>query len=215
MEPLFGRYEAAALLAVDRANGGELAPLEQVIGAFEGLFGQSVTAATFAESLSLLIDARLIDWGKGGLELTIEGRRFIRRAGSHWDQDFPDRVAEHLSRINEEDLAPEGELPAPTEDDILGSLKSLGRGGFDVRATGGAIAPSGMAGHHTMGARLTEGLPLGYGLRVEVPGMASPRAGSEPSSSPHPTSPEVTPPPPLVPPEQGGTEERDQGVDGS
>jgi hypothetical protein len=175
MESLFGRYEAAALLAVERANGGELAPLEQVVVSFEGLFGSSVTAGTFAESLALLVDAGLIDWTNHALELTLDGRRTIRRSGSHWDTDFPDKVADRLSRIDEEDLSPEGELPSPSEHDILGALHSLGRGRLEGNAPvpGEVIAPSGMAGHQTMGARLLTGLPIGYGLRVEVPGVSS------------------------------------------
>jgi hypothetical protein len=190
MESLFGRYEAAALLAVERANGGELAPLEQVIAAFEALFGSSVTAETFSESLSLLVDAGLIDWANHGLELTLDGRRTIRRSGSHWDHDFPDKVADRLSRIEEDDLAPEGELPAPSEEDILGALQSLGRGRLEGTAPvpGDVIAPSGMAGHQTIGARLLAGLPMGFGLRVEVPGVSSP-----PMAAPAPHVPLVAP----------------------
>ncbi|MHB8245568.1 MAG: hypothetical protein ACYDGN_09495 [Acidimicrobiales bacterium] len=182
MESMFGRYEAATLLAVERANGGELAPLEQVLVAFEGLFGSSVTAGTFAESLALLIDARLVDWANHGLELTLDGRRTIRRSGSHWDSDLPDKVAERLQRIEEDDLAPEGELPAPTEHDILGALASLGRGRLEGNAPviGDLMAPSRMAGRQTIGARLTTGLPSGFGVRVNIPGVGSrPEAAAE------------------------------------
>ncbi|MGO9558468.1 MAG: hypothetical protein ACLPQS_13055 [Acidimicrobiales bacterium] len=180
MESLFGRYEAAALLAVERANGGELAPLEQVIVSFEGLFGSSVTASTFAESLALLVDAGLIEWTDHALELTLDGRRTIRRSGSHWDADFPDKVADRLSRIDEDDLSPEGELPSPSEHDILGALQALGRGRLEGNApvTGDVIAPSGMAGHQTIGARLMEGLPMGYGIRLGVPGVSTGVFGS-------------------------------------
>ncbi len=173
--PLFGRYEAACLLAVERANGGEVAPLEQVIVAFEGLFGSSVTATTFAESLALLVDASLIGWTGAGLELTYEGRKTIRRSGSHWDPDFPDKVAERLSRIEEAELAPEGELPCPGEEEVRSAMAALERGQIVGQAplTGDAIAPSGMAGRHTMGARLLTGLPAGFGLSVQLPGSGS------------------------------------------
>jgi hypothetical protein len=193
MEALFGRFEAAALLAVERANGGELAPLEQVIMSFEALFGQSVTAATFAESVALLVDAGLVEWANRGLELTLDGRRVIRRSGSHWDAELPDKVAERLSRIEEDELAPEGELPSPTEEEVLGALQALNRGRLegDAPLPGDAIAPSGMAGHQTIGARLLSGLPGGYALRVAVPGMTA--APAPPADQQFPTVPLVSP----------------------
>lgn len=204
MESLFGRYEAAALLAVERANGGELAPLEQVLASFEQLFGAMVTTSTLAESISLLIDAGLVSWATGGLELTVEGRRTIRRAGAHWDAELPEKVEARLALIGEDELAPEGELPAPTEGEIVDALQAFGRGGFEVRAPMQPVAPSGLAGVATMGARLLSGLPGGMGLAVELPGMPAaptphPRpAGAHPGQRPEegagPSS------PPLVAP---------------
>ncbi len=181
MEALFGRYEAAALLAVERANGGELAPLEQVIVAFEALFGSSVTAPTFAESLALLIDAYLIDWNDQALELTLTGRKLIRRSGAHWDADFPDKVASKLAEIDEEDMSPEGELPAPSEDDVMAAMGALGRGRLEGKAPvdGDVISPSGMAGVQTLGARLLTGLPAGLNLSVAIPGVAAPRTSGD------------------------------------
>lgn len=175
MESLFGRYEAATLLAVERANGGEIAPLEQVVVAFEALFGSSVAASTFTESISLLIDAGMVAWTDYALELTLEGRRMIRRSGARWDHELPDKVAERLSRISEDELAPEGELPAPTEEEVLGAMHALGRGRLEGKAPvpGDVIAPSGMAGYRTIGARLMSGLPTGFGIRVDVPGVSS------------------------------------------
>lgn len=176
MEQLFGRYEAAALLAVEKANGGELAPLEQVLVSFEGLFGSSAAPATLSESLSLLIDARLVEWVNHGLELTLDGRKIIRRSGSHWDPELPEKVEDRLQRIEEEDLAPEGELAYPTEDDIRGALASLGRGRLEGTAPvpGDVISPSAMAGHHTMSARLLSGLPDRMTLRASIPGVNEP-----------------------------------------
>jgi hypothetical protein len=191
MESLFGRYEAATLLAVERANGGEAAPLEQVIAAFEQLFGALATAATMAESTSLLVDAGLVEWGVGGLGLTVEGRRAIRRSGAHFDPELPEKVEARLALIDEEDLAPEGELPSPSEHDFVEALRALGRGGFEVAAPaedGPALSPSRMAGHLTLAPRLLSGLPGGFGIKVEVPGMPEP--------SPAPARPEPAPPPP-------------------
>jgi hypothetical protein len=192
MESLFGRYEAATLLAVERANGGEVAPLEQVIAAFEQLFGALATAATMAESTSLLVDAGLVEWGAGGLGLTVEGRRAIRRSGAHFDPELPEKVEARLALIDEEDLAPEGELASPSEHDFVEALRALGRGGFEVAAPaedGPVLAPSKMAGHLTLAPRLLSGLPGGFGIKVEVPGMR----GAQPA-------PATPPPPPSVRP---------------
>lgn len=174
VESLFGRYEAAALLAVDRANGGELAPLPQVLAAFEGLFGSITTAATFTESLSLLIDARLVEWHNPALGLTVEGRKAIRRSGTPWDAELASKLADRLARIGEEELAPEGELPAPSEEDLEEALKALGRGGFDASgAPAEPVTPSTLAGNRTIGARLLSGLPGGMGVRVVMPGESA------------------------------------------
>ncbi len=171
MAQLFGRYEAAALLAVEQANGGELAALEQVVLAFEGLFGSSVTPATFSEAVGLLVDAYLVEWRDFSLGLTVKGRRLIRRSGAHWSEDFPDKVADQLGEIEEGELAGEGELAAPSESDILSAMQALGRGqlgGTGLRS-GGALSPSGLAQKHTLGARLLEGLPAGLGINVGLP----------------------------------------------
>lgn len=182
MESLFGRYEAGALLAVERANGGELAPLEQVILAFEALFGSSVTAPTFAEAIGLLVDAGLVGWEEYGLELTLDGRRLLRRSGTHWDPALPDKVAARLAGIGEEDLAPEGELAAPSEDDVRSAMESLGRGGLQARAPSceETLSPSGLAGHQTIAPRLLAGLGPGISLRVDVPLVAPQRSEEAP-----------------------------------
>ncbi len=173
MAQLFGRYEAAALLAVEKANGGELAGLEQVIISFEGLFGASVAPTTFVEAMELLIDAHLVEWRDYCLGLSVEGRRLIRRSGSHWSADFPAKVADQLSELSEDDLAGEGELACPSEADILEAMRSLGRGALQASqpAPGGELAPSGLAHRNTIGARLLEGLPAGIGLNIELPYM--------------------------------------------
>ncbi|HLI45004.1 MAG TPA: hypothetical protein VKU92_11125 [Acidimicrobiales bacterium] len=209
MESLFGRYEAATLLAVERANGGEAAPLEQVIAAFEQLFGALATAATMAESTSLLVDAGLVEWGVGGLGLTVEGRRAIRRSGAHFDPELPEKVEARLSLIEEEDLAPEGELASPSEDDFIEALRALGRGGFEVAPPaeeGPTLSPSRMAGHLTLAPRLLSGLPGGFGIKVEVPGMPEPR--------PAPPRPEAAPATPPSPPSVRPAEPAPAGEDG-
>jgi hypothetical protein len=105
-QSLFGRSEAALLLAIEHANGGEFAPLGQVLVAHQQLFRSVVDPEVLACSGALLIDASLVEWWDGAFALLPKGRKLIRRSGSHWAADFPDRVAERLSQIAEESLSP-------------------------------------------------------------------------------------------------------------
>jgi hypothetical protein len=181
MPALFGRYEAAALLAVEQANGGELAPLEQVIMAFDGLFGTSVTAQTLSESMALLVDAGLVEWRDYGLGLTVAGRRLIRHSGKHWSDDFPARVAEKLSEIDEDDLALEGELASPSEAEVKTAMAAIGRGALKMDGPPAeSLTPSGLASFAASSARLFAGM------------QSPPTAPLKPSGA-------EAPAPPLVP----------------
>lgn len=176
MAPLFGRYEAATLLAVEQANGGEMAGLEQVIATFQGLFGSSVTPTTFAEATELLVSARLVEWKSNCLALTVQGRRLIRRSGSHWDSDFPEEVADKLSELDESDLAPEGELDSPSEDDVRRAMRSFSQDVLvgEAPLPGGTLAPSNLTMRNNIGIRLMQGLQPGMGFSVELPHLLVP-----------------------------------------
>jgi hypothetical protein len=124
-EPLLGRYEAATLLAVDAANGGELAGIEQVFEAFEQLFQRQLTPSESADSLALLCEAGFVEYTESELGLTPHGRKLLRRAGLPGSPDRPRKVTDLLSQLEDGDLAPEGSVPAPSEQDIIDALESL------------------------------------------------------------------------------------------
>jgi hypothetical protein len=124
-EPLFGRYEAAIFLAVDAANGGELAGIEQVFEVFEQLFQRRLTPSELAESLALLCEAGLVEYSESELGVTPRGRKLLRHAGLPGSADRPEKVADLLGALEEDDLAPEGSVPVPSEHDITEALESL------------------------------------------------------------------------------------------
>jgi hypothetical protein len=123
--PLLGRYEAATLLAVDAANGGELAGIEQVFEIFEQLFQRRLTTSECAGSLALLCGAGLVEYSESELGLTPRGRKLLRHAGLPGNPDRPRKVADLLSELDESDLAPQGSVPAPSEQDVADALASL------------------------------------------------------------------------------------------
>jgi hypothetical protein len=124
-EPLLGRYEAATLLAVDAANGGELAGIEQIFEAFERLFQRRPSASQASESVTLLCEAGFVEYVESELGLTRQARKLLRRAGLPGSPDRPRKVADLLSELEESDLAPEGSVPAPSENDINDALENL------------------------------------------------------------------------------------------
>jgi len=124
-EPLLGRFEAAIFLAVDAANGGELAGIEQIFEVFEQLFRRRLTPSEFAGSLALLCEAGLVEYSESELGVTPRGRKLLRHAGLPGSPDRPKRVTDLLGALEEDDLAPEGSVPAPSEQDITDALANL------------------------------------------------------------------------------------------
>ncbi len=100
-EDLFGRFDAATLLAVERANGGELASLEQVVSTFVALFDQPPHPEEFAGSAALLAEAGLVEYESEALGLTPAGRRLLRRAGASNASDRPERLLGLLGELDE------------------------------------------------------------------------------------------------------------------
>src|SRR5580700_230657 len=98
---LFGRFDAATLLAVEGANGGEWAGLGQVIVTFKVVFGQLPDVDQFTESCGVLCEAGLIEYVDEGLELTPDGRKLLRKAGSRRNAGRPAAVVEMLELIDE------------------------------------------------------------------------------------------------------------------
>ena len=91
-EDLFGRFDAATLLAVETANGGELASLEQVVSTFCNLFGEPPDPDSFAGSSQLLAEAGFVEYEADALGLSPAGRRLLRRAGAARAIDRPERL---------------------------------------------------------------------------------------------------------------------------
>jgi len=113
------------LLAIDRANGGELAGLEQVLVAFEVLFHQPPTAPESADALALLCEAGFVEYLQEEIGLTPHGRKLLRRAGLPESPERPRKVTQLLGELEDMDLAPAGSVPAPTEADVGCALETL------------------------------------------------------------------------------------------
>jgi hypothetical protein len=124
-EALFGRIDAAALLAVEGANGGEWAGLGQVIVTFRVMFGRRPEAEEFTESCGLLCEARLIEYRRGGLELTAYGRKLMRRAGTEGSVGRPAKVTDLLQELDESSIAGQGSVPEPSADEVAEVLEEL------------------------------------------------------------------------------------------
>ena len=141
--PLLGRPEAAMLLAVEGANGGELSGLEQVLVAFETLFQRSMQPEAYARSCALLCEAQLVEWVDDSLGLTPGGRKLLRRTGVPGNPERPVQVADQLSLLEEVDLEPPGSVPAPDARAFEAATKSLASDGEqgDEPVLGSDLAP--------------------------------------------------------------------------
>jgi len=102
------------LLAVERANGGELSGLEQVLVAFQTLFDRQMEPEGYARSCALLCRAGLVEFLDECVGLTPAGRKMLRRTGVPGKAERPHNVAEQLALLEELDLAAEGSVPSPT-----------------------------------------------------------------------------------------------------
>ncbi len=120
-----GRFDAATLIAVERANGGEWAGLGQVIVTFKVVFGQIPAEDKLTESCQLLCDAGLIEYFDNGLTLTPVGRKLLRRAGSPSGAKRPQVVTELLEDLDDRDLAPQGSVPEPDRADVAAAIRGL------------------------------------------------------------------------------------------
>jgi hypothetical protein len=158
-EPLLGRYEAATLLAVDAANGGELAGIEQIFAAFERLFQRQPSALQAAASFALLCEAGLIEFLDSELGLTRHGRKLLRHTGLPGNADRPRRVAELLGELEPADLAPKGSVPAPSDKDITDALTGL----QDDDSTGNVLRPGAEVAPPEIGVPLVPLVPWGAG----------------------------------------------------
>jgi hypothetical protein len=106
VQPSFGIQEGAALVAVERANGGELAPLLQVLWTLRGFTprGSRPSPAAFAASTTLLVELGVVEYVDNQLGLTPEGRKLLRRSGMPNDARHVAFVTELLQEFGEDDL---------------------------------------------------------------------------------------------------------------
>jgi hypothetical protein len=123
--PLFGRFDAAALLAVEAANGGEWAGLAQVLVTFHLIFGEWPDVPGFTESCGLLCEAGLVEYAEGGLGLLPDGRKLLRRAGKQGAASRPEKLTDLLAAVDELDLAEEGTVDKPEEEDVSSARDHL------------------------------------------------------------------------------------------
>lgn len=154
-ESLFGRVEAAVLLAVEYANGGEWADLGQVLAGFDSIFDRLPEAGELTDAFGLLCEAGLIDYRAGGLELTPQGRKLLRHSGMPGAPRRPTKILEQLQKIADAQLAEEGSVPQPEQSEVAAVLKNLD-------------SAEGQAFVGYMGAKhdppFTATLPLVYGI---------------------------------------------------
>ena len=166
-------------MAVERANGGELAPLEQVLWTLDSLTppGSRTDPASFAESATALAGFGLIEYVEGQLGLTVEGRKLLRRSGLLNDPRHVAHVNDLLGQFDEFDVEQRDRAeptPAPSEDDVRRALNDAA----EIEETPGGI------GTPVIGEEVPAGsLWGGVGTRW-VPTV--PSEGEDPSEPPPP-----------------------------
>jgi hypothetical protein len=106
-----GSAEALVLVGVESANGGELAPIGQVLGTLEQMTSARPDPAGFTASVQMLVEAGLVEYVAHELGLTPSGRKLLRRAGSTRDRGHARRVATLLAAL---DSTPGLGAPAPS-----------------------------------------------------------------------------------------------------
>jgi hypothetical protein len=127
MDSPFSIEEGAALVAVERANGGELAPLPQVLLALDSFTParSRPSPASFAASAQLLIEFGVVEWVEGHLGLTAEGRKLLRKSGLLNDPRHVAHVTALLQEFDDVDVQVRERAerpPAPTEVDVRRAL---------------------------------------------------------------------------------------------
>jgi len=137
--PLFGQEEGGALVAVERANGGELAPLQQVLGTLYGFTpaASRPSPAGFAASARCLIEVGVVEYVDNQLGLTPQGRKLLRRSGMPNDPRHVALVTGLLQEFEEIDLQQDRSGAAPTEADVRQALSDKDQ----IEETGGVGTP--------------------------------------------------------------------------
>jgi hypothetical protein len=116
----FGIDEGAAFVAVERANGGELAPLLQVLWTLHSFTPprSRPSPAAFAASMTVLIEIGVVEYADSQLGLTPEGRKLLRRSGMPNDPRHVALVTALLQEHGEDRPEPDEPACSPTEEDV-------------------------------------------------------------------------------------------------
>ncbi|MGO9206943.1 MAG: hypothetical protein ACLQBX_12335 [Candidatus Limnocylindrales bacterium] len=181
MQQASGTEVGAALVAVERANGGELAPLLQVLWTLHSFTPprSRPSAAEFAASTTHLVEIGVVEYVDNQLGLTPEGRKLLRRSGMPNDPRHVALVAESLRELEERDLEPDGPPAGPTVQDVRQAMSDGDRiqetdGGAGTPVIGEAYSP-------ILGLR-SPGPILGPQWVPAVPPVDSGRAAEPPES---------------------------------
>jgi hypothetical protein len=139
MSSLFTHEEGTALVAVERANGGELAPLEQVLWTLYGFTppASRPSPAGFAASVRHLLEVGLVEYVDSQLGLTPQGRKLLRRSGMPNSPRHVEQVTQLLQESEELDFEPDLTSAAPSEADVRQALSD----GKQIEETGGVGTP--------------------------------------------------------------------------
>jgi hypothetical protein len=139
VSPLFSHDQGAVLVAVERANGGELAPLEQVLWTLSGFTAPDArpSPAGFAASVRLLLEAGLVEYLDRQLGLTPHGRKLLRRSGMPNSPRHVEQVTQLLEEFEETEYEPDLSTDAPSEADVRQALSD----GKQLEETGGVGTP--------------------------------------------------------------------------
>jgi len=188
----FGPEEGAVLVAVERANGGELAPLQQVLGALDAFTpaASRPSPAEFANSARLVIELGVVEYVDGQLGLSPAGRKLLRRSGMPNDPRHVAIVTELLQEFDELDLDRDKSSTGPTEADVKQAVSDRER----IEETPGAMASPMIGAPDPTPLSI---LGLGTTGLVNVPEVAPA------DSVPVPEQPELAPEQPEPAPEMG------------
>ena len=128
------------MVAVERANGGELAPLLQVLWTLNSFTAphSRPTPAAFAASTTVLIEIGVVEYVDNQLGLTPEGRKLLRRSGMPNDPRHVALVTELLQQHGEDHPGHHEPASVPTEEDVRQAMSD----GDRIQETGsGAGTP--------------------------------------------------------------------------
>jgi len=169
----FEREDGEILVAVERANGGELAPLEQVLWTLDSITppGSHPDPVRFVDSATVLVEFGMVEYFEGQLGLTVEGRRLLRRSGLRNDSRHVAHVTDLLQQFDELDTEQRqdaAKLPAPTIEDVHRALNDA----EEIEETPGGI------GTPVLGEEVGFGGPWGVFGSAWVPAVP-PQGGPE------------------------------------